>query len=62
MAIFGGWEWDRIHIQKALWMDELIRKHVSIMDKYDSAKNVALVVDEWGIWTDPEPGTNKDFL
>jgi alpha-N-arabinofuranosidase len=32
------------------------------MDKYDSAKRVALAVDEWGIWTDVEPGTNPAFL
>jgi alpha-N-arabinofuranosidase len=25
-------------------------------------KRVALVVDEWGIWTDVEPGTNPGFL
>ncbi|MBO9661223.1 MAG: alpha-N-arabinofuranosidase, partial [Chitinophagaceae bacterium] len=29
---------------------------------YDADKNVALVVDEWGIWTDVEPGTNPGFL
>jgi alpha-N-arabinofuranosidase len=32
------------------------------MDKYDPAKKVALVVDEWGIWTNVEPGTNPGFL
>jgi alpha-N-arabinofuranosidase len=32
------------------------------MDKYDPNKRVALVVDEWGIWTDVEPGTNPAFL
>jgi len=32
------------------------------MDKYDPKKRVALVVDEWGIWTDVEPGTNPGFL
>ena len=43
-------------------MEELVSKHSAIMDKYDSAKKVALVVDEWGIWTDVEPGTNPGFL
>ncbi|RYZ46104.1 MAG: alpha-N-arabinofuranosidase, partial [Chitinophagaceae bacterium] len=48
---------------KNAWrMDELVTKHSAIMDKYDSAKRVALVVDEWGIWTDVEPGTNPGFL
>ncbi|HNW41702.1 MAG TPA: alpha-L-arabinofuranosidase C-terminal domain-containing protein, partial [Opitutaceae bacterium] len=30
--------------------------------KYDPEKKVAMVVDEWGIWTDSEPGTNPGFL
>lgn len=49
-------------MQKALQMDELITKHSTIMDKYDPGKRVALVVDEWGIWTNVEPGTNPGFL
>ena len=49
-------------IERALKMDELVTKHSAIMDKYDPKKNVALVVDEWGIWTDVEPGTNPGFL
>jgi alpha-N-arabinofuranosidase len=32
------------------------------MDTYDPQKKVALVVDEWGAWHAPLPGTNKDFL
>ena len=43
-------------------IDELITKHVSIMDRADPQKKVSLVVDEWGIWTDSEPGTNPGFL
>ncbi|MCW3082405.1 alpha-L-arabinofuranosidase C-terminal domain-containing protein [Segetibacter sp.] len=45
-----------------LFMEELLNKHSAIMDKYDKEKQVALVVDEWGIWTDVEPGTNPGFL
>jgi alpha-L-arabinofuranosidase len=45
-----------------LRMDEIVSKHAAIMDKYDPAKRMALVVDEWGIWTDAEPGTNPAFL
>lgn len=51
-----------ITMKKALYMDELIRKHSEIMDKYDPDKRVALVVDEWGTWFDVEPGTNPGFL
>ncbi len=45
-----------------LKMEELVTKHSAIMDKYDPQKHVALVVDEWGVWTDVEPGTNPGFL
>jgi len=49
-------------MKKALFMDELITRHSTIMDKYDKAKRVALVVDEWGGWYDVEPNTNPGFL
>ncbi|MBC7889757.1 MAG: alpha-N-arabinofuranosidase [Ferruginibacter sp.] len=49
-------------MKNCLYMDELVTRHSTIMDKYDAAKKVALVVDEWGIWTDVEPGTNPGFL
>ncbi|WP_460767674.1 alpha-N-arabinofuranosidase [Niabella terrae] len=45
-----------------LKMETLVRRHSEIMDRYDKEKKVALVVDEWGIWTDVEPGTNPGFL
>jgi alpha-N-arabinofuranosidase len=43
-------------------MEELVAKQSAIMDKYDPEKKVGLYVDEWGIWTDPNPGTNPGFL
>lgn len=49
-------------MQSCLRMDELIREHSEIMDEHDPNKRVALVVDEWGIWTTVEPGTNRAFL
>ncbi|HUQ96808.1 MAG TPA: alpha-L-arabinofuranosidase C-terminal domain-containing protein, partial [Chitinophagaceae bacterium] len=49
-------------MQSALLMDSLIQKHTAIMDKYDPAKKVALVVDEWGGWYEVEKGTNPGFL
>jgi alpha-N-arabinofuranosidase len=45
-------------MKNCLKMDEMVTKHSAIMDKYDPAKKVALVVDEWGVWTDPEPGNH----
>ena len=49
-------------LQTALRMEELITKHVAIMDKYDPKNEIALVVDEWGGWYNVEPGTNPGFL
>lgn len=43
-------------------MDELITRHSAIMDQSDPQKKVGLVVDEWGVWTDPEPGSHPGFL
>jgi alpha-N-arabinofuranosidase len=48
--------------QKALHIEELIARHATIMDKYDPRKRVALIVGEWGMWHDVEPGTNPGFL
>ncbi|MCL2095302.1 MAG: alpha-N-arabinofuranosidase [Oscillospiraceae bacterium] len=49
-------------MKSTLKMDEYITRHKTIMDKYDPDKAIALLVDEWGIWTDAEPGTNPGFL
>jgi alpha-N-arabinofuranosidase len=49
-------------LEKALKINELVEKHSAIMDKYDPKKQVGLMVDEWGIWTDVEPGTEAGFL
>ena len=51
-----------VTLQKTLKMEELVTKHSAIMDKYDPAKKVGLLVDEWGTWYDAEPGTNPGFL
>lgn len=69
----GGWEnkgsatdfdektWYQT-MKKTWYMDELIRRHGAIMDKYDPEKQVGMIVDEWGTWFDVEPGTNPGFL
>lgn len=49
-------------MKRALLMEELVRKHSTIMDKYDPTGRVALIVDEWGGWYDVAPGTNPAFL
>ena len=46
----------------AAFMEELIVKHSTIMDRYDPTKRVGLIVDEWGTWYKVEKGTNPGFL
>jgi alpha-N-arabinofuranosidase len=41
-------------MEKAWFMDEFITKNSEVMDKYDPGKRVALIVDEWGGWYDPD--------
>ncbi len=72
-TLVGGWEQKGSATQfseqqyfkalkNCLKIEDLINSHSAIMDKYDPEKKKALVVDEWGIWTDVEPGTNPAFL
>lgn len=49
-------------LKKGLRMEELVTTHSLLMDQYDPRKRVGLYVDEWGIWTDVEPGTNPGHL
>jgi len=58
---FGEKEWFAV-MKGTLFMEELINKHLEIMDRFDSRKRVGLIVDEWGAWYDVEPGTNPGFL
>ena len=58
---FGEAEYAQI-LKSTLEMDRLIATHSAIMDKYDPQKKIALVVDEWGAWYAPLPGTNPGFL
>ena len=45
-----------------LGMDQRIARHSAIMDRYDPEKHVPLVIDEWGVWLAPLPGTPDGFL
>jgi len=58
---FGEAEYAQI-LKSTLEMEGLVSKYSSIMDKYDPQKKVALVVDEWGGWYAPLPGSNPGFL
>jgi len=58
---FGEDEYAQI-LKSTLEMDDLIKKHSAIMDKYDPEKKVALIVDEWGGWYEQLPGSHRGFL
>ena len=47
---------------KCLEIEQVIKKHIAIMDKYDPQKRIGLMVDEWGTWWDEEPGTVRGHL
>lgn len=49
-------------LNESMRMDDILTKHSVIMDKHDPLKRVPLMVDEWGIWTNVEPGTEPGFL
>jgi alpha-N-arabinofuranosidase len=58
---FGETEYAQI-LKSTMEMEDLIKRHSAIMDKYDPENKVALVVDEWGAWYAPLPGSNPGFL
>ncbi len=49
-------------ISGAYRMEELVRRHIEVMNSHDPEKRVDLIVDEWGTWYDVEEGTNPGFL
>lgn len=58
---FGEDEYAR-GVKATLQMKSWIAKQAAIMDRYDPEKKLGLYVDEWGIWVDPNPGSNPGFL
>jgi len=49
-------------LRRCLDIKNTIDRHITIMDRYDPRRRVALVFDEWGTWYNVEPGTNPGFL
>ena len=49
-------------MEKSIRMEDLVTQHSRIMDVYDPAKRVGLMIDEWGNWFNVEPGSNPGFL
>ncbi|HJV78188.1 MAG TPA: alpha-L-arabinofuranosidase C-terminal domain-containing protein [Paludibacter sp.] len=46
-------------MDKCLEIEDVVKKHIAIMDKYDPTNKVGLMVDEWGTWWDQEPGSTS---
>jgi alpha-N-arabinofuranosidase len=49
-------------MDKCLEIEDVVKKHIAIMDKYDPKNKIGLLVDEWGTWWDQEPGSHPGFL
>ena len=49
-------------LHKTWFMEELLQKHIAIMNQYDAENKIGLIVDEWGTWYNVEPGTVPGFL
>ena len=51
-----------VTLAKALNIEDFIVNTIEIMEKYDTARHIDLIIDEWGTWYDVEPGTNPGHL
>ena len=49
-------------LANTLKIEEIIKRNIELLDKYDPQKRIGLVIDEWGAWYNVEPGTNPGFL
>jgi alpha-N-arabinofuranosidase len=58
---FGESEYAAI-LKATLNMESLVSTHSTVMDRYDPDRKIALVVDEWGAWLAPTPGSPEGFL
>ena len=43
-------------------VNERLKEHINIMNKYDPDNKIGLIADEWGSWYEVESGTNPGFL
>ncbi len=58
---FGESEWIST-LAHTLVMDDFIKHNVAMLQRHDPDNKIALAVDEWGTWYDPEPGRDPGFL
>jgi len=70
----GGWEtkgyaadfdatrWAKTLHEVTVDFEDHVARTIRIMDRHDPQRRIALYVDEWGMWHEPEKGTNAGFL
>lgn len=46
----------------AMRLEGLIQSQRELLDEYDPERKIGLIIDEWGAWHKPTPGTNPAFL
>jgi len=49
-------------LKNTIVVEDYIKQHLAIMDKYDPEGKIKLIVDEWGTWYDKLPETKDGFL
>ncbi len=49
-------------LSKSIEIEDVIKRHIQIMDELDPSGRVELLLDEWGTWYNVEPGTNPGHL
>ena len=49
-------------LSKSIEIEDVLKKHIDIMDTADPKNTVDLLLDEWGTWYNVEPGTNPGHL
>jgi alpha-N-arabinofuranosidase len=49
-------------LRNTMYIENYIKQHLAIMNKYDPEGKMKLIIDEWGTWYDKLPGTKDGFL
>ncbi len=49
-------------LRNTMLVENYIKEHLAIMDKYDPEGKIKLIIDEWGTWYDKLPETKEGFL
>ncbi len=49
-------------LRNTMKVEDYIKQHLAVLDKYDPEGKIKLIVDEWGTWYDKLPGTKDGFL